>query len=85
LHAGEIKATGFQASVDKFYDLFQVGKVYRIRGGSLKPANARFSNLKNSFEISFNDSTEVVLVEDAGHVPEQKVPRYFSRDVVTNL
>eukprot|EP00042_Codosiga_hollandica_P049393 m.573309 g.573309 ORF g.573309 m.573309 type:complete len:407 (+) comp57876_c0_seq1:761-1981(+) len=64
--SGEIRGTAFNAVADKFFDVLQIGQVYRVKGGQLKPANARFSNIKNSFEISFNDSTEITPVEDAG-------------------
>ncbi len=72
--SGEIRGTFFNQQADKFFALIEAGKVYRIRGGALKPSNPKFNTLKNPFELSFSDATEVTLDDssDAG-VPTIKV------------
>ncbi|PVD31676.1 hypothetical protein C0Q70_07094 [Pomacea canaliculata] len=55
--SGEIRATGFNEAVDKFYDMLEVNKVYYVSKGSLKTANKQYSNLKNDYEMSLNNDT----------------------------
>lgn len=70
---GEIRVTCFNAVVDRFYDTIEVGKVYMISKGSLKPAQKNFNHLKNEWEI-FLETTSTVdlcLDEDAS-IPKQQ-------------
>ncbi|KAK3750234.1 hypothetical protein QZH41_005832 [Actinostola sp. cb2023] len=62
---GEIRATGFNDAVDKFYDLLEVNKVFYISKGSLKTANKQYSSVKNDYEMYLNSDTNVeVCTED---------------------
>ena len=64
---GEIRATCFNDAADRFYDAIQVGKVYIISRGQLKPARKQFSTLANDFEIGMEASSQVEEVpDDAG-------------------
>ena len=64
---GEIRATCFNDAADRFYDVVQVGKVYIISRGQLKPARKQFSTLANDFEIGMEASSQVEEVpDDAG-------------------
>ena len=69
---GEIRATGFGEVVDQFYDQIEVGKVYLISRGSLKPANKKFNSLNNDYELNLELSTsiEVCSVDDSS-IPRQ--------------
>jgi len=55
--SGEIRATGFNNVVDKYYDMLEQGKVYYFTKGSLKTANKKYTSLKNDYEMSLNDDT----------------------------
>ena len=70
---GEIRATGFGEVVDQFYDQIEVGKVYLISRGSLKPANKKFNSLNNDYELNLELSTsiEVCSVDDSS-IPRQQ-------------
>ncbi|XP_028772143.1 replication protein A 70 kDa DNA-binding subunit A [Neltuma alba] len=70
---GEIRVTCFNAVVDRFYNLIEVGKVYLISKGSLKPAQKNFNHLKNDWEIFLdsNSSVELCPDEDAS-IPRQQ-------------
>lgn len=57
--------TGFKDTVDKFYDVFQVGQVYSITGVAVKMANKRFSNVKNEYELFLEGSSQVQLLADS--------------------
>ena len=63
---GEIRMTAFKDACEKFYPIIEVGKVYIISKGSLKPANKRWSNLNNDFEVTLeSNSTIEPVLEDA--------------------
>ena len=50
--------------------MVEVGKVFLISNCSLKPANRQYSNIKNDYEITFRDITEVVAcTDDTSDVP----------------
>lgn len=70
---GEIRATCFNAVVDRFYDVIQVGKVYMISKGSLKPARKDFNHLNNEWEIFLETTSSIDLCpdEDAA-IPRQQ-------------
>lgn len=70
---GEIRVTCFNAVVDRFYDIIEVGKVYLISKGSLKPAQKNFNHLKNEWEI-FLEATSTVDVcpEEDASIPQQQ-------------
>lgn len=65
---GEIRATAFNAEVDKFFDLIEVNKVYYIGKASLKPANKQFNNTNNEYELVLNSDTQVVPCIDGEDV-----------------
>ncbi|KAH9282620.1 Replication protein A 70 kDa DNA-binding subunit [Echinococcus granulosus] len=65
---GEIRATAFNAEVDKFYDQIEVNKVYYISKASLKPANKQFNTTNNDYEMSLNSDTQIVPCEDGEDV-----------------
>lgn len=69
---GEIRVTCFNAVVDRFYDTVQVGKVYLISKGSLKPAQKNFNHLKNEWEIFLEATSSVELCHDEdSSIPKQ--------------
>ncbi|XP_041850558.1 replication protein A 70 kDa DNA-binding subunit isoform X2 [Melanotaenia boesemani] len=67
--SGEIRVTGFNQEVDKFYSLIEVGKVYYISKGSLKIANKQYSSLKNDYEMTLNGESTIIPCEDSCDVP----------------
>ncbi|XP_027329707.1 replication protein A 70 kDa DNA-binding subunit A-like [Abrus precatorius] len=70
---GEIRVTSFNAVVDRFYDAIEVGRVYLISKGSLKPAQKNFNHLKNEWEILLDLTSAVELCPDEdGSIPKQQ-------------
>jgi replication factor A1 len=68
----DIRATMFKEAVDKFYNYFEVGKVYTITGARLKVANMAYNTCKSSLEMTIDhNSTEVHLVDDVGDIQAQ--------------
>ncbi|CAL4201716.1 unnamed protein product, partial [Meganyctiphanes norvegica] len=61
--SGEIRATGFNQELDKFYDILGVNKKYYVSGGTIKPANKQFNKLDHDFELNFNWKTEITRCE----------------------
>ncbi|XP_020228711.1 replication protein A 70 kDa DNA-binding subunit A [Cajanus cajan] len=70
---GEIRVTCFNAVVDRFYDAIEIGRVYLISKGSLKPAQKNFNHLKNEWEILLDLASTVELCPDEdGSIPRQQ-------------
>ncbi|KAL9246974.1 hypothetical protein vseg_020451 [Gypsophila vaccaria] len=68
---GEIRVTCFNAVVDQFYDVIEVGKVYMISKGTLKPAQKNFNHLPNDYEITLDMTSLVQPCYD----DDNKIPR----------
>ena len=61
--SGEIRATGFNESVDNLYDLFHEDGVYYISSPCrVQIAKKQFSNLNNDYELTFERDTVVEKV-----------------------
>ena len=56
----EIRATFFQAGVDRFFEMLALGRVYLFSNGRVKVANTQYSSVKNDQEISFDEKAVVV-------------------------
>ncbi|GJY16877.1 replication protein A 70 kDa DNA-binding subunit A [Tanacetum coccineum] len=70
---GEIRVTCFNAVVDLFYDVIEVGKVYMISKGSLKPAKKNFNHLNNEWEIFLESSSTIDPCPDEdASIPQQQ-------------
>ncbi|XP_060067506.1 replication protein A 70 kDa DNA-binding subunit-like [Ylistrum balloti] len=57
--SGEIRATGFNEAVDKYYEMLEMNKVYYVSRGTLKTANKQYSNVQNDYEMTFNQDTVI--------------------------
>ncbi|XP_040380009.1 replication protein A 70 kDa DNA-binding subunit C-like [Oryza brachyantha] len=51
---GEIRAQCWKESVDKFYGQIEVGKVYLISRGTLKPAAKKYNTLNHDYEMTLD-------------------------------
>ncbi|KAL6523445.1 Rpa1ap [Orobanche gracilis] len=70
---GEIRVTCFNAVVDRFYETIEVGKVYVISKGNLKPAQKNFNHLKNEWEMFLEAASSVYLCPDEDSpIPRQQ-------------
>ncbi|PWA70210.1 Nucleic acid-binding, OB-fold [Artemisia annua] len=70
---GEIRVTCFNAVVDQFYEVIEVGKVYMISKGSLKPAKKNFNHLNNEWEIFLESSSTIDPCPDEdASIPQQQ-------------
>ncbi|KAE8681415.1 Replication protein A 70 kDa DNA-binding subunit B [Hibiscus syriacus] len=69
----QIQATMFNEAARKFYEKFQLGKVYYISKGTLKVANKQFKTVKNDYELTLNENSVVEEASDEEtFVPEAK-------------
>ncbi|CAL5372243.1 unnamed protein product [Camellia sinensis] len=69
----QIQATMFNEAAKKFYDKFQLGKVYYISKGTLKVASKQFKTVQNDYEMTLNANSEVEEASDeATFIPETK-------------
>jgi len=65
---GEIRASAFNETAERLFPLLERGKVYIISRGSVRVASAqqqRFSQVRNAYEISFDQNTTVTEVRRA--------------------
>lgn len=69
---GEIRATGFNETVDEYYNLLEEGKVFFISKARVQIAKKQFSNLQNEYEIAFDKSTMIEPCYDTSDVPDVK-------------
>lgn len=58
---GEIKASFFNGSADKFFAELEAGKVYTFSKGNVKVANKRYSTSKHNYEINFDSDAVIAL------------------------
>ncbi|XP_051147920.1 replication protein A 70 kDa DNA-binding subunit B-like [Andrographis paniculata] len=69
----QIQATMFNEAARKFFDKFQMGKVYYISKGSLKVANKQFKTVQNDYEMTLNENSQVEEASDEStFIPETK-------------
>ncbi|KAJ7978736.1 Replication protein A subunit [Quillaja saponaria] len=69
----QIQATMFNEAARKFYEKFELGKVYYISKGTLKVANKQFKTVQNDYEMTLNENSEVEEASnEASFVPETK-------------
>ncbi|KAH8554654.1 putative replication factor-A protein 1 [Umbelopsis sp. PMI_123] len=62
--SGEIKATAFNAEVDRLHSLLQENKTYYISKARVSMAKKQFSNLNNDYELVFDSNSEVEECND---------------------
>ena len=70
--SGEIKASAFNDTCDKFFDLLQPDRVYYISKAQLKTANKQYSSIDNDYEMTFNNETTIEICEEGD---DNSIPR----------
>ncbi|XAR63809.1 hypothetical protein NMG60_11023902 [Bertholletia excelsa] len=69
----QIQATMFNEAAKKFFDKFQLGKVYYISKGTLKVANKQFKTVQNDYEMTLNENSEVEeACNESNFIPQTK-------------
>ena len=69
--SGQIKVVAFSESVDIFYPIIEIGRVYTIQKGEIKMSKKTFSNNNNDYEIQLDVNSEIKKVED------NETPKFF--------
>ncbi|KAK2718993.1 replication protein A 70 kDa DNA-binding subunit-like [Artemia franciscana] len=71
--SGEIRATGFNQEVDRFYDMLELNNVYYVSGCQVKTAWAGGNTQRTTsqYELTFGNQTKISLCEmtDAKDMP----------------
>ncbi|KAL3637902.1 Replication protein A 70 kDa DNA-binding subunit D [Castilleja foliolosa] len=69
----QIQATMFNEAARKFFDKFQMGKVYYISKGNLKVANKQYKTVQNDYEMTLNENSQVEEINnEPTFIPETK-------------
>lgn len=66
---GEIRVTCFNAVADQFYHQIEIGRVYLISKGSLKPAQKNFNHLPNEHELTLDITSSIQPCDDDKSIP----------------
>ncbi|XP_017771674.1 PREDICTED: replication protein A 70 kDa DNA-binding subunit [Nicrophorus vespilloides] len=82
--SGEIRVTAFKESVDKYYDIIQVDKVYYISKCMTKMANKQYSSLKNDYELTLTNDSVVQECEEETDIPTTKYD-FVTIDKLANM
>jgi replication factor A1 len=70
---GEIRVTCFNALVERFYEAVEVGRVYVVSRGNLKPVKKDFNHLNSEWEIFLeNQSTVELCPDEDSSIPAQR-------------
>lgn len=81
----DIKIAAFNNEATKFFDVIQVGKAFSIAKGQVKPANQKFNNTKNEYEISLMSESEIIELNDAEvELPKMKLD-FVTIDMIGEL
>lgn len=68
---GEIRATAFNDTADRLYNVFEKDAVYYVSAPcKVTLAKKQFSNLPNDYELQFERETEVEKAEDQSNAPQ---------------
>jgi len=81
---GEIQATMFNDAAEKFFSVFQVGKVFTISKGRVKVANKKWTHITNDYQLDLNEHSEVNYVGDDSGIQSQSYD-FKTIDQVANL
>jgi len=68
---GEIQATMFNEAAEKFFAVFEEGKVFTVTKGRIKVANKRYTHIKNDYSIDLNEQSEVKFVGEDAKISSQ--------------
>lgn len=71
-NGGEIRGTFFKEAAAKFFPMIQQGQVYTFSGGVLKIVqNRQYTTIKNQYEITFNQNSEIKPASDDSAIKTQ--------------
>ena len=62
-----IQATLWKDAIDKYDSVLEVGKVYYVSKGSLRPANKKYSSVNNDYEMSLDGRCEIELCAEGDY------------------
>ena len=68
-----MQATMFNEAARKFFDKFEIGKVYYISKGTIKMANKEYTTIDNNYEMTLSQYSQVdEVINELMVVPERK-------------
>jgi len=88
--SGQIRATGFNQELEKFYEMLVIDSVYYVSRANLKTANRQYSKIDNDYEMTFGNDTVIELCHETENVPQvtlnvtplQELPNINPSDLV---
>lgn len=80
-----IGATLWREAIEKYDSMLEVGKVYYVSKGSLKPADKRYSTSGNDYEMNLDGKAEIELCADIDQSSAQKMQRAYAFVTIDRL
>ena len=80
----EIKASAFNESAERAYNLLEEGKVYYISKAKVGAARKKFNNLTHPYELTLEKDTEITECFDESDVPKLNF-NFVKLDKIQNL
>ena len=74
----EIRATAFQAAVDKVSAQMDLHGTYVVSNFTLSPRNEKFNKLAHSLEIRFDSDVRIAAVDAARAISLACAPKFFT-------
>eukprot|EP00914_Ancora_sagittata_P031741 GHVO01064303.1.p1 GENE.GHVO01064303.1~~GHVO01064303.1.p1 ORF type:complete len:473 (+),score=72.63 GHVO01064303.1:463-1881(+) len=68
---GEIRATFFQKSAEKFFPILKPDNVYSFSRGIMKSTNKKFNNLRHPCELNFNEDAQIIPLDEDAMIPKR--------------
>ncbi len=81
----QIRATMFNTACDKFFPLFQEGKVYAVSRGQVKIAKKNFSRFASDYDLTLDENSIVNLIGDDSHIKQQAFNNFTPLDRISSL
>uniref|UniRef100_A0A7S4RPR6 Replication protein A subunit n=1 Tax=Alexandrium monilatum TaxID=311494 RepID=A0A7S4RPR6_9DINO len=82
-HGGEIRASFFNETADKYFEVLKPGKCYTFSRGSTRIANQQYSSLKHRYELVFDKAAEIEEAVDDEQIEAFKLSVVALREVQT--
>lgn len=73
---GEIRATAFNETAEKFEGMIEPFKVYMVSKGTLKPARKAYNHLNNEYEITLESASTIVPCPEEDRSPHIPMIQY---------
>jgi len=80
---GEIKASFFNDAADKYFNILEAKKCFKLSKGSAKIANKQYNNTNHRYELTFESGAIIEPVEEDAEIGEISSFKFLDIDAVS--